>query len=93
MFQVLTTEKLRKSDVLLCKLRRRDLLTELYDAWGNHGNSAFIFIVGGYLYARGTKTETSYAEGFIVGWRKALSTPLLAEDLNYVRILGKDLPE
>lgn len=81
MFQTLTEDKLKKTDVILCKLTIRDLLTELYNAWADSNGECFLFINEGYLWARGNKAEVRYAEGFIKGWRKALATDLLPHGL------------
>lgn len=69
------TDKFKKSDYFLgaCSLGIQE--ERLYNAWLNicGDTDAYIFKSGGDFFARGTKEEKSYAEGFFQGWKKALT--------------------
>jgi hypothetical protein len=69
------TDKPKKNDFYLCTCFLGVQEKRLYNAWlDTHGaTTGYIFKSDGAFYARGTKEEKVFAEGFFNGWRKALT--------------------
>lgn len=67
------TDKPKKHDYVLCSCFLGIQEKRLYNAWLNlYGATAYIFKHDDVFYARGTKQEKSFAEGFFCGWKRAL---------------------
>ena len=72
MFQRRTAEEVLPSDSELVQLVRADHQKELYKQWSAWSPGCHLFLVGSSLFARGTKEEVAWAEGYVFGWRSAL---------------------
>lgn len=63
----------KKNDYILCSYFLGIQEKRLYHAWLNlYGATAYVFKHDDVFYARGTKQEKSFAEGFFCGWKRAL---------------------
>ena len=75
-FIVRSKSEVRKNDVVLGPVTLGDRAGDMYRAWCDGGGKASLYYVGAFLFARGSKEDRTYAQGFFDGWRRALRIPI-----------------